>query len=159
MEPTLVEGERVLVNRLATYFGAPGIGDILVFHPPTGADRNQCGVRHSARQACPEPVPEESDTAFIKRVVAGPGDRLGIENGQPIVNGVKADEDFTPPCTVQERCDLPREITIPAEHYFMMGDNRVTSEDSRLWGPVPEDWIIGKVFLTYWPPDQMGSPD
>ena len=53
-------------------------------------------------------------------------------------------------------CNLPEEITIPPDHYFMMGDNRGSSDDSRFWGPVPRDWIIGKAFSTYWPPDRIG---
>jgi signal peptidase I len=51
---------------------------------------------------------------------------------------------------------LPQEITIPADHYFMMGDNRGESDDSRFWGPIPRDWIIGKAFATYWPPSRVG---
>jgi signal peptidase I len=51
---------------------------------------------------------------------------------------------------------LPKTITIPPDHYFMMGDNRGASDDSRYWGPVPRDWLIGKAFATYWPPDRIG---
>jgi signal peptidase I len=51
---------------------------------------------------------------------------------------------------------LPKTITIPPDQYFMMGDNRGESDDSRYWGPVPRDWIIGKAFATYWPPDRIG---
>jgi len=53
-------------------------------------------------------------------------------------------------------CNLPREITIPEDHYYMMGDNRGESADSREWGPVPKKWIIGKAFMTYWPPGRIG---
>ena len=55
-----------------------------------------------------------------------------------------------------EGCDLPKPITIPPDHYFMMGDNRGESDDSRFWGPVPRDWIIGPAFFTYWPPKRIG---
>jgi signal peptidase I len=160
MEPTLDPGQRVLVNRLSTKLGSdPEIGDVLVFHPPAGADPNaktECGVKRETGQACPMPTSEESEQNFIKRVVAGPGDRLYIEDGHPVVNGEVADEDFIRRCGGVPVCDLPEEIVIPPDHYFMMGDNRGASDDSRYWGPVPRDSIIGKAFFTYWPPKSIG---
>ena len=93
---------------------------------------------------------------FIKRVVAGPGDRLAVRGGHVILNGKRQSESFIEPCGGGEACDLPREIRIPADHYFMMGDNRGSSDDSRFWGPVPTKWIIGVAFATYWPPDRIG---
>jgi signal peptidase I len=158
MEPTLQVGQRVLVNRFLYHFTDPGIGDIVVFNPPAGADRgNQCGVVREPGQACSEATPERSDTNFIKRVVATPGDRLRIEGGIPIVNGEPVGDGWeTKRCGVSNQCELPEEITIPPDHYFMMGDNRGASDDSRFWGPVPRDWIIGEAFLTYWPPDRIG---
>jgi signal peptidase I len=156
MEPTLSVGQRVLVNRLGTHFGGPEIGDIIVFHPPVGADQQRCGVAPPPREACPTPVQQESDINFIKRVVAGPGDHLRIEDGHPIVNGVRAKEDFAQPCHQASSCDFPREITIPPGYYFVMGDNRANSDDSRFWGPIPDDWIIGEAVATYWPPDRIG---
>ena len=157
MEPTLDVNERVLVNRFLYHFKDPEIGNIIVFHPPLGAEQGrECGVARKPGQACPEPTPEKSDTNFIKRIVAGPGDTLSIENGHPVVNGEPATEDFIMPCGGGPDCDLPKEITIPPDHYFMMGDNRGASEDSRFWGPVPRDWIIGQAFGTYWPPQKIG---
>lgn len=157
MEPTLDVGQRVLVSRFLYRFTDPEIGDIVVFHPPRGAESgNQCGAPRQAGEACAEPTPEEAKVNFIKRVVAGPGDRLRIEDGHPVVNGVKAQEDFITPCKPGGECNLPQEITIPPDHYFMMGDNRGESDDSRFWGPVPKDWIIGEAFATYWPPDRVG---
>jgi signal peptidase I len=97
-----------------------------------------------------------AETNFIKRVVAGPGDTLSIENGTPIVNGEALEEDYTRPCRGLGGCDFKTEITIPEDHYFMMGDNRGASDDSRYWGPVPREWIIGEAFSTYWPPDRIG---
>lgn len=157
MEPTLDPGQRVLVNRLGYRFGDPAIGDVVVFHPPIGADQNnQCGAERQSGEACSEPTPDMSDTNFIKRIVAGPGDRLRIEDGHPVVNGEVAEEDFIRPCQGLGGCNLPEEITIPPDHYFMMGDNRGASDDSRYWGPVPRDWIIGEAFFTYWPPNRVG---
>jgi signal peptidase I len=159
MEPTLDVGQRVLVNRFSYRLGGdPDIGDIVVFHPPLGAEPghgNECGVRPAARQPCPEPTPEMAETNFIKRVVAGPGDELTIIDGNPVVNGEVVDD---PEWNVRRcaSCDYPKEITIPADHYFMMGDNRGQSQDSRYWGPVPRDWLIGEAFFTYWPPKRIG---
>jgi signal peptidase I len=164
MEPTLDVGQRVLVNRLSYRLGGdPDVGDIVVFHPPEGAvsgGGQQCGVERPERQAgqpCPEPTPEEADTNFIKRVVALPGDHLKILNGIPIVNGKPVEGDWEiRPCRGLGGCDFPKEITILPDHYFMMGDNRGASDDSRYWGPVPRDWLIGTAFATYWPPDRIG---
>ena len=116
----------------------------------------------SAPSASPDsrarsPTPEKADTNFIKRVVGLPGDRLKILNGIPIVNGEPVTGDWEiRPCRGVGGCDFPNEITIPPDHYFMMGDNRGASDDSRYWGPVPRDWLIGTAFATYWPPDRIG---
>jgi signal peptidase I len=159
MEPTLDIGQRVLVNRFIYHFRDPQVGDIVVFHPPAGVENEQqCGVDHGAREPCPESTPERSDTNFIKRIVAEPGDRLKIVRGIPIVDGkpVEGDWRILPCRSARAPCTYSRPITIPADHYFMMGDNRPASDDSRFWGPVPRDWIIGQAFLTYWPPDRLG---
>ncbi|HEX2415179.1 MAG TPA: signal peptidase I [Thermoleophilaceae bacterium] len=156
MVPTLEIGQRVLVDRVSFRFGDPGRDDVVVFKPPAGADTNTCGVRHPSDTACPEPTPERSDTNFIKRVVGLPGDRLKVIDGAVYINGRRQRESFArldPSCGI---CNLPGEITIPDDHYFMMGDNRGESADSREWGPVPKKWIIGKAFMTYWPPGRIG---
>ena len=158
MVPTLQVGQRVLVNRIGSRFSDPHVGDIVVFHPPAGAERsNECGGGPPpAGQVCARPTKGKADVNFIKRVVAGPGDRLAIQDGHVILNGKRQSEPFIEPCGGGEACDLPREIRVPADHYFMMGDNRGSSDDSRFWGPVPRDWIIGEAFATYWPPTRIG---
>ena len=157
MVPTLTPGQRVLVNRIGNNFGDPAIGDITVFHPPTGAeDGKECGAQHRDDQPCPRPTPKKADVNFIKRIVAGPGDRLSVVDGHVVLNGKPQKEPFIRPCGGGEGCNLPTPITIPPKHYFMMGDNRGSSDDSRFWGPVPRDWIIGNAFATYWPPKRIG---
>lgn len=157
MEPSLDVGQRVLVNRLAVRLGTPKRGDIMVFKPPKGADDNVCGARHSSESACPRPTSQRSSTNFIKRVVAVGGDRLKILDGRVYLNGRRRKEPFIRPDTSCGICNLPREITIPKGYFFMMGDNRGESADSREWGPVPEKWMIGKAFVTYWPPGRIGT--
>jgi signal peptidase I len=162
MEPTLAVGERVLVNRIGHAFSAPSVGDIVVFHPPSdfeaGCGDPRQGVRQgeTTGQACDEPGADSSDQNFIKRVVAGPGDRLAIREGHVILNGRRQDESYIRPCDAGAQCDFPTPITIPPGHYFMMGDNRGASDDSRFWGPVPDEWVIGGAFATYWPIDRIG---
>ena len=156
MEPTLDVGQRVLVNRVGTHFSDPKIGAIVVFHPPKGADDNRCGRPQSPGEPCALPTKGRSNQNFIKRIVAGPGDRLQISQGQVLLNGKRQREGYTRPCEGRDGCDFPREIRIPKGYYFMMGDNRGASDDSRFWGPVPKKWIIGGAFATYWPPDRIG---
>ena len=158
MVPTLEINQRVLVDRITPKLGNDyERGDIVVFKPPKGADLNTCGVEHPDNQACPEPTEEKSDTNFIKRVVGEPGDRLSVRRGIAYIDGKKLDEDYVNPSADCATCNLEKEITIPPDHYFMMGDNRGESADSREWGPVPEKWIIGNAFATYWPPKKIGT--
>src|ERR1700742_905437 len=156
MEPTLDVGQRVLVNRFIYHLHEPRVGDIVVFHPPEGAETGiECGVDVPRAEACPKPTPNESSQNFIKRIVAVGGDTLSIKNGHPVVNGVeKSEEPYTNPCGSASVCNLPKTIKIPKGYFFMMGDNRGASDDSRFWGPVPKSWIVGKAFFTYWPPDR-----
>jgi signal peptidase I len=159
MEPTLDVGQRVLVNRFIYHLHEPHRGDIVVFHPPEGAETAaECGVDAPQGEPCPRPTPHESSQNFIKRIVAVGGDTLSIKEGHPVVNGKEnVDESFIRPCGTASVCNMPKTITIPKGYFFMMGDNRGESDDSRYWGPVPKSWIIGEAFATYWPPDRIGT--
>jgi signal peptidase I len=158
MLPTLKVGQRVLVNRLGNRFNDPKLGEILVFHPPAGAEGtgDTCGAIKRDGEACSKPTPEKASVNFIKRVVGLPGDHISIRNGHVIRNGKPEKDGYIEPCAGGSACNLPQTITIPPDHYFMMGDNRGASDDSRYWGPVPRKWIIGGAFATYWPPKQIG---
>jgi signal peptidase I len=163
MEPTLAIGERVIVDRIGNRFAAPGVGDIVVFHPPRGADTNECGIAGqgpfydgpASRTPCSQPTPQRSNQNFIKRVVGLPGDRIAVRDGHVVRNGVLQKEPFIRPCGTGPDCNM-REITVPKGHYFMMGDNRGESDDSRYWGPIERGWIIGGAFVSYWPPKDVG---
>ena len=165
MEPTLDVGQRVLVNRFIYHLHEPKAGNIVVFHPPAGAESShECGVLVKKTQpietgeACPKPTAKESSQTFIKRIVAVGGDELSIKGGHPVVNGVEnKNESYINPCGGGYECNLPKTIKIPPGYFFMMGDNRGESDDSRYWGPVPKAWIIGEAFATYWPPDRIGT--
>lgn len=184
MVPTLVEGQRILVNRVEGRFGSPERGDVTVFNPPSGAGDDECGVQEGEAygpsgevytgeseapaatlgMACPKPTPGKYPDAYVKRVIGMPGDRLKIIKGHAYINGVKLNEPYIndedgcdDPETYDASCSYPQEITIPAGHYFMMGDNRNASDDSRFWGPIPEENVIGQAFMTYWPPQKIGG--
>ncbi len=159
MEPTLAIGQRVLTNRLDT---SPSLGDVVVFHPPHGADPLSpvCGSPTQGDghgQACDTPTSSESTQTFIKRVVGMPGDHISIRGGRVYRDGVREPDSYIRPCGSDGSCNFPKTITVPPGHYFMMGDNRGQSDDSRFWGPVPDQWIIGVAFFTYWPPNRIGT--
>jgi signal peptidase I len=167
MEPTLAIGQRVLVNRIGMHLGDPHVGEIAVFHPPKDAQQGLCGASRMGRgtgQACASPEAAASGTNFIKRIVGGPGDEIYIREGR-VFRKTPGKSTFTRehdsyirqcPTPTQPECNFPTPIKIAAGHWFMMGDNRGESDDSRFWGPVPTGWIVGGAFATYWPPDRIG---
>jgi signal peptidase I len=161
MLPTLHLGQRILVDRVGTHFADPKVGNIYVFHPPqseTCADprEGQNANGQNAGQACDVVQAKESGQTYVKRVVGLPGDRLSIRDGHVFRDGKAEKDSYTIPCDGSGECNFPQTITIPRGDYYMMGDNRPDSLDSRFWGPVPKAWLIGKAFLTYWPPDRIG---
>jgi signal peptidase I len=161
MEPTLTIGQRVLVDRIGNDFFSPSVGDIVVFHPPVGATEpgdGVCGVPQTGSEPCPRPTPHEASVNYIKRVVAVGGDTISIVDGHVILNGTLQKEPFAnfAGCKNDPTCNYSKPIKVPRGYFFMMGDNRDNSDDSRFWGPVPDAWIIGIAFATYWPPDRIG---
>lgn len=184
MVPTLVEGQRILVNRVEGRFGSPERFDVVVFNPPAGAGDDECGVKegqpygvgdkiyteetdappNTLGMACPKPTPGKYADAYVKRLIGMPGDRLKIIKGRAFINGERLDEPYInseescdDPEYYDPSCSYPVEITIPPGHYFMMGDNRNASDDSRFWGPIPAENVIGEAFATYWPPTRIGG--
>jgi signal peptidase I len=160
MLPTLKIGERVLVDRASHRLGkVPALGDVVVFHPPVGSDDDTCGNRdRRPGQACDRPTARHADVTFIKRVVGLPGDRIAIRAGHVIRNGrPESDRYISSTCQTGDGtgCSFTTPIHVPAGHFFVMGDNRGESDDSRFWGPVPRSWIIGGAFASYWPPRRV----
>ena len=164
MEPTLMPGDRVLVNKLPTYFGEPSRGDIIVFeNPNAGAGRERSvigGFFHwlghglGVSGQCDPDQPESGcETDYIKRVIGLPGDTVQGKKDGVYVNGHQIDEPYlhgvrTAPFDAH---------TVPAGMLFVMGDNRGNSLDSRFsLGDVPIDNVIGKAFVIMWPPSRAG---
>ena len=159
MVPTLAVGQRVLVQRVDTH---PSLGEIVVFHPPAGANPMPAVCGDPAQgtgdgSPCDRPTARESSQTFIKRVVGLPGDRLSIRDGHVYRNGRRERAPYAEPCVGDVGCTFTRTITVPRGDYYMMGDNRPESDDSRFWGPVPQRWIIGTAIATYWPLNRIGT--
>ena len=147
MTPTLKLGQIVSADLAAYQDRDPAIGDIVVFNPPTSAaDAEPCGMSVPSGAACPRPIHErDTSVKFVKRIVAGPGDKLKLIHGHVFLSGKRQSEPFAKRCGSLGECDFPLEITVPRGHYFMLGDNRGSSDDSRFWGPVPKRWILGRI--------------
>jgi signal peptidase I len=152
MEPSLHTGQYLLINKVGYarlegtpfafldhqgsdaadgyLFGGPQRGDIIVFRAPVQPDKD-----------------------FIKRVIALPGDTIEVRSGQVYVNDQLIDEPY-----IRDKAPylVPRQ-TVPPEHYFVLGDNRPNSSDSHVWGLVPADNIIGRAWVSYWPPNLWGT--
>jgi signal peptidase I len=96
---------------------------------------------------CAIPGEERSDVSFVKRVVAVGGDKISMEKGKIVRNGKPESTDGPRECS-SEACSFPGTVEIPRGTLFMLGDNRGASDDSRFWGPVPEDWVVGRYWFT-----------
>jgi signal peptidase I len=154
MEPTIEIGDRILADR---HDRAPHIGDVVIAHPPVGAVQSRCAIprRDDARAPCARATPGQSDIVFIKRVVAGPGDTIAFHDGLVVRNGRPVSEPYARSCT-DAICELPQAITVPEGDWFLAGDFRGESDDSRFWGPVPTKAITGVVKYRYWPLKHAG---
>ncbi len=130
MEPTLFPNDRVIALKFLYRFGDPRSGDVVVFIPPN-----------------------ESTRDYIKRVIAVGGQTVKIESGVVYVDDEVLGEPY-----IGERKDLSNygPVSIPDGDVFVMGDNRPNSLDSRVFGPIPEDSLVGKATIIYWPPSRIG---
>ena len=150
MVPTLKVGDRVLVNKLVYDFGEPQRGDVIVFEDPDPTtdepDRGFFGgIWHWFTEGLGFSTGQQQD--FIKRVVGLPGETLELRGGKVYVNGDELDE----PYILRPGHQDYGPVTIEPGQVFVMGDNRPNSSDSRMFGPVSEEKIIGKAFVLLWP--------
>ena len=127
MQPTLYEGDFVIVNKLAYQLGSAGRGDVIVFRFP----------------------PDPSRIPYIKRVIGLPGDVIEVNRGKVSINGQPTVEPY-----IKAPPNYTGSWTVPEGQLFVLGDNRNNSSDSHLWGMVPLENVIGKAEVVYWPPSQ-----
>lgn len=134
MEPNFEEGQRLVISRLNYLFGQPQRGDIIVFNPP-----NQ----------------DPDEPSLIKRVIGIPGDVIEMRDQQLYINGeLQVEPYINEPC---DRSHCPdKRWELGPDEYFMMGDNRNHSNDSRRFGPVPRENVVGEALLRFWPPQNIG---
>ena len=131
MLPMLEDQDRLFINKIAYRVGAIHQGDVVVFQ-----------------------YPRDHTTSYIKRVIALPGDRIRISEGEVYVNGKRLLEPYVPSRFTDDH-SMP-ETVLPANEYWVMGDHRSISRDSREFGPVDRDLIYGKAVFVYWPMEQVG---
>jgi len=141
MEPTLLVGDFLLVNKLI-YTNTDNPIDKLVL--PRRQVRRQDIVIFK--------YPNELNKDFVKRVIGLPGETVEVHDGRVFIDGQPLDEPYLP--TLFMRDYGPAQV--PPEYIFVMGDNRGASNDSRIFGPVSQDSIVGRAWVSYWPPDQIG---
>jgi signal peptidase I len=135
MEPTLMIGDRIIVDKLSYHLHAVGRGDIVVFATP------------------PDEVAPPGVKDLVKRVIGLPGETISSADGEVWINGKPLSEPWLPRGVVTTGI---RTQKIPADHYFVMGDNRGDSEDSRVFGPISKSLIVGKVVFRIWPLGRIG---
>lgn len=129
MEPNLHDGQYLIINKLVYYLHPPERGDVVVFHYPKNPRRD-----------------------FIKRIIGVPGEKVEIMGERLFINGEELEEPYT--LHTGKYGWGPQ--TLAEDEYFVLGDNRNSSSDSHNWGPLPRDAIVGKAWISYWPPKHLG---
>lgn len=136
MEPSFFDGEYILTDKISYRLHSPKRGEVIIFK-----------------------APKNPELDYIKRIIGLPGERIKIENGDIFINDQKLNEEYIPENTIISGglfLSKGKETKIPEKSYFVLGDNRLHSSDSREWGPIQTSDIVGKAFLRYWPSNHFG---
>lgn len=136
MEPNFPDGEYLLTEKVSYYYSEPARGDVVVFKPPI------------------------SDDEFIKRVIGLPGETVSVRDGKIYINGELLEEDYIDGALYTGTGSFlteGKEYTVPEGLYFVFGDNRPHSSDSRMWGPIDKKSMAGRAWVVYWPPKSAGK--
>lgn len=141
MEPNLHNSDYVLTDKISYRVGEPKRGDVVVIHAPEAAN-----------------CPTGTGCDFIKRLLGLPGDTVEVKDNAIYINGAPLDEEYIADdvMTVAGNYTRDRVVTLGPDQYFVVGDNRMHSSDSRAWGPITKDGIVGRAFVRYWPVPDMG---
>jgi len=137
MQPNFYAGQFLIVSRASYLLGNPQRGDIVVFDPP-GDDGTP------------------DDPLLIKRLIGLPGEEISFHDDQVLINGTPLDEPYIKEACRVSSCSDGRSYHLGADEYFFMGDNRNNSRDSRVFGPITKNRIIGEAIIRYWPPQDWG---
>lgn len=155
MRDTLLENDRVMVNKLAYRFGSPSAGQVIVFDSPLEESNHGESIPDAVVRNIGEALGLSApDSALIKRIVAVGGQTIEIREGRLLVDGEPVEEPYLAEGLRMSDFGL---VTVPDEHVFVLGDNRNQSEDSRRFGAIPESSIIGRAFVRVWPPGRWGG--
>ena len=136
MQPNYPDGEFLLTDKVTYRFKKPERGDVIVFDAP-GSQSEE----------------------YIKRIIGLPGEKVNISDGSVFVNGIKLQEDYLNKTLITSPGSFAlegKEIMVPTDNFFVLGDNRIASSDSRTWGFVGKEKINGRAWVVYWPPENVG---
>lgn len=157
MQDTLMEGQHLFIEKLTYNFVKPVRGDIIVFIENKSVNNfaDEINIFLTDVKEVFKPVNEKSNVRLVKRVIGVPGDTVDIKDGKVYINGEAQDEPYVKGETSKRDFQLP--VKVPDGKYFVLGDNRVVSKDSRIFGFIDKNQVEGKAVFRFWPFDKIGT--